>query len=324
MNPKISVIVPVYKAEKYLHRCVDSILAQTFTDFEVLLIDDGSPDRSGDICDEYAKKDSRVRVYHKENGGVTAARRDGVAMSQGSWISFVDSDDYLVSDALALMYNIEKNVDIVNACIEDKYKVWKHKIEGFLSRDELYMSLLNGSTYASVTGCLFRKNLFTDDVFLCPKDIKIGEDVLMKLQLAKYANCAININYPVYFYYTNEESVMQSRTRSILYYLRYNKLRNSIIGSDLAKQMLYNDLVEYLTAFYNRNIPFKKEYYQALMEVIRDDQYKSQIPKLKGRKMFLYRISTYSFLAIPYKVAEFYMTYVLKCILSRSLFTVLD
>lgn len=77
-TPKISVIVPVYKAEAYLHRCVDSILAQTFQDFEVLLIDDGSPDRSGDICDEYAKKDKRVRVFHKENGGVTDARALGV------------------------------------------------------------------------------------------------------------------------------------------------------------------------------------------------------------------------------------------------------
>ncbi len=83
MNPKISVIVPVYKAEKYLHRCVDSILAQTFTDFEVLLIDDGSPDRSGDICDEYAKKDSRVRVFHKENGGVSSARQYGIDNAQG-------------------------------------------------------------------------------------------------------------------------------------------------------------------------------------------------------------------------------------------------
>ena len=77
-NPKISVIVPVYNAERYLHRCIDSILAQTFTDFEVLLIDDGSKDKSGEICDEYAKKDIRVKVFHKENGGVSSARQYGV------------------------------------------------------------------------------------------------------------------------------------------------------------------------------------------------------------------------------------------------------
>lgn len=77
MIPKISVIVPVYNVEKYLYRCIDSILAQTFTDFEVLLIDDGSKDKSGEICDEYAKKDIRVKVFHKENGGVSSARQYG-------------------------------------------------------------------------------------------------------------------------------------------------------------------------------------------------------------------------------------------------------
>ena len=77
MSPSISIIVPVYKAEAYLHRCVDSLLAQTFTDFEVLLIDDGSPDRSGEICDAYAKKDARVRVFHQPNGGVRVARAGG-------------------------------------------------------------------------------------------------------------------------------------------------------------------------------------------------------------------------------------------------------
>jgi len=93
MNPKISVIVPVYKAEAYLRRCVNSILAQTFQDFEVLLIDDGSPDKSGKICDDYVKKDSRVRVFHKENGGVSSARNLGLDNAVGRYIAFVDSDD---------------------------------------------------------------------------------------------------------------------------------------------------------------------------------------------------------------------------------------
>lgn len=93
MNPKLSVIVPVYKAEKYLHRCVESILTQTFTDFEILLIDDGSPDRSGEICDEYAKKDSRIKVFHKLNGGASDARNVGLDNAQGEYVCFVDSDD---------------------------------------------------------------------------------------------------------------------------------------------------------------------------------------------------------------------------------------
>ena len=91
----ISIIIPVYKAEKYLHRCVESILAQTFTDFELLLVDDGSPDRSGDICDQYAAADPRVRVFHKPNGGVSSARNLGIDNARGEWITFVDADDYI-------------------------------------------------------------------------------------------------------------------------------------------------------------------------------------------------------------------------------------
>ena len=115
-TPKISVIVPVYKAEAYLHRCVDSILAQTFQDFEVLLIDDGSPDRSGEICDEYARKDKRVRVFHKENGGVSSARNMGLDNARGEYVCFVDSDDWLDEEMFAIICSFflsNKQIDIL-------------------------------------------------------------------------------------------------------------------------------------------------------------------------------------------------------------------
>lgn len=92
-TPLVSVIVPVYNAEKYLNRCVDSILSQTMTDFELLLIDDGSKDDSGRICDEYAEKDARVRAFHKPNGGVSSARNLGLNNARGNWIAYVDADD---------------------------------------------------------------------------------------------------------------------------------------------------------------------------------------------------------------------------------------
>ena len=98
--PTISVIVPVYNTEKYLRRCIDSVLAQTYTDFELLLIDDGSKDSSGAICDEYAAQDTRMRVFHKENGGVSSARNMGLDHARGEWITFVDSDDWLSKDYL--------------------------------------------------------------------------------------------------------------------------------------------------------------------------------------------------------------------------------
>ena len=111
-NPKISIIVPVYNAEQYLRRCIDSILNQSFTDFELILIDDGSKDKSSDICDEYAAKDSRVRIFHKENGGVSSARNVGLDNSCGEWVAFVDADDEIEDGYLNIRKSFE-NSDVI-------------------------------------------------------------------------------------------------------------------------------------------------------------------------------------------------------------------
>jgi glycosyltransferase involved in cell wall biosynthesis len=103
-RPEISIIVPVYQVEKYLNECIDSILAQTFTDFELILVDDGSPDNCPALCDAAAKRDSRVRVIHKQNGGVSTARNAGLDAAQGNWIAFVDSDDTVEPEYLEKMH----------------------------------------------------------------------------------------------------------------------------------------------------------------------------------------------------------------------------
>ena len=97
-----SIIVPVYNVEKYLRECIDSILCQTFTDFELILVDDGSKDESGKICDEYAEKDNRIKVIHKENGGQSTARNCGVKESSGKYIVFLDSDDFISEDTIPM------------------------------------------------------------------------------------------------------------------------------------------------------------------------------------------------------------------------------
>ena len=102
--PEISVIVPVYRAESFLRKCTDSILNQTFQDLELLLIDDGSPDHSGALCDQIAKEDPRVRVFHKDNGGVSSARNLGMTQANGQYFAFADSDDWLPPDALETLY----------------------------------------------------------------------------------------------------------------------------------------------------------------------------------------------------------------------------
>ncbi|MBQ6543175.1 MAG: glycosyltransferase family 2 protein, partial [Clostridia bacterium] len=109
--PLISVIVPVYKVEKYLPRCLDSILSQSFTDFELLLVDDGSPDSCPEICDEYARRDRRISVIHKENGGLSSARNAALERATGKYVSFVDSDDYITADALQTLYSALTETD---------------------------------------------------------------------------------------------------------------------------------------------------------------------------------------------------------------------
>lgn len=131
-NPKISVIVPVYNVEKFLPRCLDSLLAQTFPDFELLLIDDGSKDGSGEICDKYALKDNRIRVFHKENGGVASARQLGVDEARGEYSIHADGDDWVEPDMLQCFYNKAKetNADIIIA----DYYIQKNNQQFYVSQ----------------------------------------------------------------------------------------------------------------------------------------------------------------------------------------------
>lgn len=126
----ISIIIPIYNAEKYLRCCIESIIAQTFTDFELLLIDDGSKDNSGAICDEYAAKDARIRVFHKENGGVSSARNLGLDNAKGEWITFIDSDDWVKQDYLYSMIS-QPDADLIMSSFDiiENVEEWDNNIE---------------------------------------------------------------------------------------------------------------------------------------------------------------------------------------------------
>ncbi len=110
MNPYLSIIVPVYKVEPYIHQCVDSILAQTFADFELILVDDGSPDNCPRICDEYAELDPRVKVIHKANGGLVSARKAGLRAARGKYIGYVDSDDWVEAKNVRVIMQCSKGI----------------------------------------------------------------------------------------------------------------------------------------------------------------------------------------------------------------------
>ncbi len=206
-TPLVSIIVPVYKAEKWLHRCVDSILAQTMEDFELLLIDDGSPDRSGEICDEYAAKDSRVRVFHKENGGVSSARNLGLDNAQGEWISFVDADDWVEVDYLAgLTENLD--ADFItggmrdtqgNVCVTENRLYSNVDIREFIEQH-------NGGCFVRVVwGKLLRREIIEKNRIRFDEKIRFGEDTIFNKQVLLYSDTVRIVNFKGYIYYFDED-----------------------------------------------------------------------------------------------------------------------
>lgn len=172
---KISVIVPVYKVEKYLSDCVESILAQTHMDLEIILVDDGSPDRCGVMCDEYAKRDNRVRVIHKENGGLSDARNAGLAVCTGDYIGFVDSDDYIAPDMYETLADFAEKEDL-DVAMCGTTEVWSDHESGtpkfppvvITDTDELIKEILanrRGGTAVPVWSRIYRASRFKDLLF---------------------------------------------------------------------------------------------------------------------------------------------------------------
>lgn len=216
--PEISVIVPVYKVEPYLRRCVDSILAQTFTDIEVILVDDGSPDGCPAICDEYAQQDNRVKVIHQENGGLSAARNAGLdwvfANSNSRWISFVDSDDWVHPCFLEYLHRAaaESRVDI-SVCEYHKESVYftsldfveytAHKITSL----QLYQYFNRNLLFTIVCNKLYSRFLFSDTRFPVGK---LSEDTFLTYKLMYKCSQVALIEYALYFYYVNQTSITNS------------------------------------------------------------------------------------------------------------------
>lgn len=206
--PFISVIVPVYNSEKTLHRCVDSILAQSFSDFELLLIDDGSVDGSGAICDDYARRDSRVRVFHKQNGGVSSARNVGLDNSTGRWITFCDSDDRVYNNWLDLFAD-KGNEDtdlIVQGFETDKGLfpdtcVTQYGISYTGNVDEGLQILSESFTAAYLWNKAFKTSLIKEHRIRFNESLKYKEDKLFVLEYCSRANIIVSVVQSGYYYY---------------------------------------------------------------------------------------------------------------------------
>ena len=221
--PLITIIVPVYNTEAYLPRCLDSILSQSFADFELLLVDDGSTDGSGLICDSYADRDGSIRVFHKENGGVSSARNLGIDKAQGEWLYFVDSDDELLPGGLStLVDNISDDVDVTMGgfeSIDELGNVTREVTKSVnlrLSRKESVITLYRGQ------GCcgyfflgytwqrLFRKSLVDRFSLRFDTSIAVKEDTLFVMQYVRRSNGITQFaTQPIYRYCQRPNSAME-------------------------------------------------------------------------------------------------------------------
>lgn len=209
--PEFSVIVPVYKVEKYLDRCIGSILAQTFSDFELILIDDGSPDNSGQICDEYAGKDNRIHVIHKENGGVSTARNAGLDMAQGKFIVFVDSDDEVTPNYLELLNSKKADVVISGITNLDPNNHLQHYLE-FTGQDlnaidlDCIRRLRDSRAIFCVYSKKYKKEIIENAGLRFNNAVSLGEDTLFFVHYLLRCNSLSFVSGTPYLYhkYTHE------------------------------------------------------------------------------------------------------------------------
>ena len=212
MGEKISVIVPVYNVEQYLERCVDSIINQTYTNLEIILVNDGSTDNSGKLCDELAKKDERIRVIHKENGGLSDARNRGIDESESDLVGFIDSDDYIDSDMYeVLLKNLnDTDADLSMCALYDVYnntpEVQVTNKETWKLSSEQAIKMVMEAKILSVTAVnkLYRKSLFTDLKFEVGK---IAEDAFIMIKLLDKCEKIVATNEKKYYYVHRENSI---------------------------------------------------------------------------------------------------------------------
>ena len=198
----ISIIVPIYNTAKYLHRCIESVLAQTFVDWEMLLIDDGSTDDSAAICDEYAAKDERIRVFHKENGGVSSARNLGLDHAQGEWITFVDSDDYTYPCWLE-NYDIEHNAEFDLICQgfetdrklfyeENKRPEYNYGTNYCGNIADLLLVLKKSNTIGFLWNKIFKNKIIKENSIRFRCELKHAEDCVFIFNYAEHCTKAIS------------------------------------------------------------------------------------------------------------------------------------
>jgi len=218
MDPSVSIIIPVFNAGKTIKHCIESVIGQEFTDFEVILVDDGSTDDSGAVCDEYAEKDKRIRVHHKENTGVSDSRNIALDEARGKYLQFVDSDDWITSDATGMLYRAaeEHHCDMV---ISDFYRVVGQRVmqkgaiddSVVMTRKEFAAYMMESPAdfyYGVLWNKFFRRDIVEEHHLRMDKDISWCEDFMFNLEYIRHAGSFYALGVPVYYYVKTKGSLV--------------------------------------------------------------------------------------------------------------------
>ena len=248
--PKISVIVPVYKVEAYLDRCVRSVIAQTFRDFELILVDDGSPDRCPEMCDEWAEKDSRIKVIHQQNKGLSAARNSGIRAAVGEYITFIDSDDWVSPVMLNSLYSLikrsgadisvcdlYKTSETVMSAPKQKEKICVHGRDRFM---DMILKIGSNRTIHYACGKLYKRDVLDSDHF--PVGM-LNEDVEGTFKAVMRSDKIIETTARYYFYYINSSSI--TRERFGKNYLCLNEVWKRVLAVSKKYAPQYSDKVRF-------------------------------------------------------------------------------
>lgn len=261
---EISVIVPIYRIEKYLPQCVDSLLNQSFLDFELILVDDGSPDNCPKICDDYANKDARIKVIHKENGGLVSARKEGLKSAKGKYVTFVDGDDWVDKFYLDIMFKLAdtNKADLVVTGhfreFDGKIETIKPKDVGIYNEKELKSKILPNAIYNGefcehgistyVWNKLFKKDLLDQILFNVPNDVVMGEDAAITFSYLTITKSLVISSTPLYYYRQRHDSIVKSVENPKIEYYRLGLLMN-YLQSKLKMSLDENNIKEQITYY---------------------------------------------------------------------------
>lgn len=240
--PAVSVLIPAYNVERYLHKCLDSVLSQTFVNFEVILIDDGSTDGTGKICDDYAAKDSRIKVYHQGNKGISATRNLCLQHANGNYIQFVDSDDWIEPNMLDVMYSKagECCADVVGCSFWDERESESEIVDTFYENKESFFYDILQNRWGVLWKLLIKKRVLTECKISFPQGVDGGEDFVFVTKTLFYASKVVCVRDVLYHYNrTNATSFISTPSYEKLMY-QYEA--TNMVSSFVKEKMKYFDL----------------------------------------------------------------------------------